>query len=444
MGYQLLWESKSHLFACTVTSLAYSRYAADYNYLESFAMPYSDKHLAFYIGVDSLTKRIERTRQFFSQKANLNFYFQECSNLKLSYSAFYNSLQADYSNATNGEIASLFSTLLHLQARCASLYQGTHEYATSHFHDELVKEVKKVTGNWQEAVLAITVSTPPEIKREEADYSILVSASDPDWLGHVKKYPWVCAKAFFLDEAVEELKQLAQTRQPRGEKNKTRGFEEILKGERISNLANVLKKFSELRVDIKALLQSKMLGSELYREIANRMKIEPTKLFYTVDADEVLKFLHTGEMEAYAGERLYISRGANFEMKTEESAATFNAALKTQKTMIEVKGTAVQMGKATGIARVILPTRLAELTNATFNEGDVLVTSMTNPNMIFLASKASAIVTDEGGITCHAAIISRELKKPCIVGTRNATKMIKDGDKIEVDADNGTVKLLTP
>ncbi len=49
---------------------------------------------------------------------------------------------------------------------------------------------------------------------------------------------------------------------------------------------------------------------------------------------------------------------------------------------------------------------------------------------------------DEGGITCHAAIVSRELKKPCIIGTRIATKVLKDGDLVEVDANKGIVKIL--
>jgi len=54
--------------------------------------------------------------------------------------------------------------------------------------------------------------------------------------------------------------------------------------------------------------------------------------------------------------------------------------------------------------------------------------------------KASAVVTDEGGITCHAAIVSRELKLPCITGTKKATLILKDGDLVEVDAENGIVK----
>jgi pyruvate,water dikinase len=56
--------------------------------------------------------------------------------------------------------------------------------------------------------------------------------------------------------------------------------------------------------------------------------------------------------------------------------------------------------------------------------------------------KASAFVTDEGGLMCHAAIVSREMNKPCIVGTKSATRLIKDGDMIEVDADKGIVRVI--
>jgi pyruvate,water dikinase len=67
---------------------------------------------------------------------------------------------------------------------------------------------------------------------------------------------------------------------------------------------------------------------------------------------------------------------------------------------------------------------------------------MTSPDWLPLIQKAVAIVTDEGGITSHASIVARELKKPCIVGTKNATKILKDGDQVEVDADSGIVKII--
>lgn len=75
----------------------------------------------------------------------------------------------------------------------------------------------------------------------------------------------------------------------------------------------------------------------------------------------------------------------------------------------------------------------------TIKEGDVLVTKMTMPDMVPAMSRSVAIVTDEGGMTCHAAIISRELGTPCVVGTVEATSTLKNGETVTVDGSTGTV-----
>jgi len=72
--------------------------------------------------------------------------------------------------------------------------------------------------------------------------------------------------------------------------------------------------------------------------------------------------------------------------------------------------------------------------------GDILVAAMTSPEFIVAMRKAAAVVTDHGGMTSHAAIVSRELGIPCIVGTKIATKVLKDGDLVEVDAEKGVVR----
>lgn len=72
----------------------------------------------------------------------------------------------------------------------------------------------------------------------------------------------------------------------------------------------------------------------------------------------------------------------------------------------------------------------------------VLVTGMTRPEFVPIMKIASAIVTDEGGITCHAAIVTRELGKPCIIGTKIATQVLKDGDVVEVDAEKGIIRII--
>jgi pyruvate,water dikinase len=65
---------------------------------------------------------------------------------------------------------------------------------------------------------------------------------------------------------------------------------------------------------------------------------------------------------------------------------------------------------------------------------------MTRVEFVPLMKKAKAIITNEGGIACHAAIVSRELGLPCIIGTKNATRVLKDGDEIEMDLEKGVVK----
>ena len=72
--------------------------------------------------------------------------------------------------------------------------------------------------------------------------------------------------------------------------------------------------------------------------------------------------------------------------------------------------------------------------------GDILFAAETTPDFIFAMKKAAAFVTNHGGITSHAAILSRELKKPCIIATKIGTEVFKDGDMVEVDADAGVVR----
>ena len=77
-----------------------------------------------------------------------------------------------------------------------------------------------------------------------------------------------------------------------------------------------------------------------------------------------------------------------------------------------------------------------------FKSGHILLANTTHPNYLPAMQKSSAIVTNEGGIISHAAIVARELKIPCVTGTKIATKVLKDGDLVEVNADQGIVRKL--
>lgn len=103
-----------------------------------------------------------------------------------------------------------------------------------------------------------------------------------------------------------------------------------------------------------------------------------------------------------------------------------------------VKGRIAFQGIVKGTVKVVRSE--AELDKV--EKEDILVTQMTFPSFVIAMHRAAAFVTDEGGITCHAAIVAREMQKPCIVGTGKATKIFKDGDLVEVNADKGVVKII--
>jgi len=105
-----------------------------------------------------------------------------------------------------------------------------------------------------------------------------------------------------------------------------------------------------------------------------------------------------------------------------------------------LQGTVAQKGKVIGQVRVVNDPKKA----SNFKTGDILVASMTRPEFLPLMKKAAAFVTDSGGLLSHAAITARELKKPCIIGTKVATKVFNNGDLVEVDANKGVVKILSP
>ena len=104
----------------------------------------------------------------------------------------------------------------------------------------------------------------------------------------------------------------------------------------------------------------------------------------------------------------------------------------------EIKGIIANRGLVRGTAKVI--TSVKDLSKIV--KGEIMVSITTHPDFVPAMQKASAFVTDEGGMMSHAAIVSREMNKPCVVGTKSATRLIKDGDMIEVDANRGIVKVI--
>ncbi|RJQ36984.1 hypothetical protein C4559_04640 [Candidatus Microgenomates bacterium] len=191
--------------------------------------------------------------------------------------------------------------------------------------------------------------------------------------------------------------------------------------------------------------ESVFYAGPLFAEIARRMKINSQDTSY-LQTKEIEKFLknNNGVDKSVIEQRkrkfvLYLDIDKNLVCLHGEAALKalkyFNLVSEEEKVK-EITGRVASKGTACG--KVVIIKGVKDLNKV--EKGDILVAVTTHPDFVPAMRKAIAIVTDEGGITSHAAIVSREFEIPCIVGTKNATKHLKDGDEVEVDAINGLVR----
>lgn len=152
---------------------------------------------------------------------------------------------------------------------------------------------------------------------------------------------------------------------------------------------------------------------------------------------EVCEGKYGAAKERHTGKLIYAAVGDTETVRMVSGVDPYLAALEPELFSEEIRGRMAYRGKATGVVRIVNST---SPTGVLFNVGDILVSVSTTPALLPLMKQAGAIVTDEGGLTSHATILARELKKPTIIGTRNATRMLKDGDMVEVDAEKGIIK----
>lgn len=181
----------------------------------------------------------------------------------------------------------------------------------------------------------------------------------------------------------------------------------------------------------------------LYREIAKRLhlSLNQARYFHPDEIPEALleKKFDSNELNERYRFSVYRTINRKSDFLAGKKARAFYKTLisgKQFKKVNELQGSTAFEGEAEGTVKVINhPNEIFKM-----NEGDILVSHSTNPNLVPAIRKASAIITDLGGMTCHAAIVSRELGIPCVLGTRIATKVLKDGDSVEVNATKGIIR----
>ncbi len=190
--------------------------------------------------------------------------------------------------------------------------------------------------------------------------------------------------------------------------------------------------------------QAHEMMEDFIKEIArrNKLTVAQTKMIAPYEIKEVLlrKRVSPDLLNERIRESVTIFRGTEYEILSGKSVAKIRREIKRSlaidSKITELRGTTAYPGQATGaVKRVDEPHEMDKV-----KVGDILISLSTSPQILPAMKRAGAIVTDSGGITCHAAIVAREIKVPTLIGTKIATKVFHDGDTVEVDATKGVVK----
>ena len=213
---------------------------------------------------------------------------------------------------------------------------------------------------------------------------------------------------------------------------------------------NQLKKFLPI------LEESRLFSEPVFRDIENFMEAIADAIakknsyhheqIISTTTDELLKYFNLGKLpnkkslsERYKKSAILVERG-KYKTYSGKQTNKIDSMLLAQRTGQLIKGSIAYKGIVTGRIRLVID---PEKDGASFRTDEILVTGMTRPEFLPIMKKAIAFITDAGGILSHAAIVARELKKPCIIGTHIATRLLKNGDLVEVDANKGLVRKIS-
>ena len=280
---------------------------------------------------------------------------------------------------------------------------------------------------------------------------------------HCEKYCWLSAidwwgKPFDIEYYVQRLKKylkfdpgkaLKEKRQARlkKEKNITKKLKELKSDREFSKLISVLRDLIDLKQEQwDAVSISNYLARPLFKETGERINLCHEEILQS-SVHEIIGLLRRKKainrslyknrikhrMVIHYNKIKKIIDGENV-VKIKKHLFKIEKILQKNELSGQVSYPGIVRGKVSLISTIESIHKM--------HEGEILVCPMTNPDYMPAVHKAKAIITDEGGILCHAAIISRELKIPCIIGTKIATKVLHDGDLVEVDADKGVVRLI--
>ena len=328
------------------------------------------------------------------------------------------------------------------------------------------KKVKEIDATFN------TLTTPHKedlLQQEKASWLTLIQYPSKENLKkHMLNFPFLFCNIDSEKEAFtlmqEKMKEEKEEKIKKEiEKTKKRIFllkeeqEKLLKqfnSEELQRLTGTVQKLMLTRLELKNCWSGMHYYLFPFFEIlAQQAKVSTNDIlmFYTpkdiINLTEKNQSLPEHELTARKQNYIYIYEKGNVLFFSGNEAVKakkkyLDPYLPSEKT--ELTGMIANKGKVVGKVRILDSDDLREISKIAkeVTKETILVTGMTNPNSMVLIEKVGGIITDEGGVTCHAAIVSREFNLPCVVGTSTATQLLKNGDEIELDADNGIVKIL--
>ncbi|MBU0975716.1 hypothetical protein KJ918_02875 [Patescibacteria group bacterium] len=427
----------------------------------------------FYFGRDDTERWKEEGRKYL-EKTYLTKLLIETKQLRTAFRTVINEIESiNLQGASNKTLLDLFLKYFEIVVDIAGIYHASQPEALFFVDQELRKLLSgKYTKEEMEKHF-VTLSSPYEldlVQREKVEWFKLLKEepiTDEKYLQHAKNFAAYFFNTYSFKEAIEYLRDKknhtnesdleAEIKEIRQYRKKTKNEREKLLKElptKVTYLSRVLRKVSVDRFALKEGWQgAEFLALNLFSEIAKRIKIDIKDFFYSYGRKDIEKFLLSGKVlnekeVKRRKEALFIKINNKNAMRLVGDKALIRIKRFLRSNMASgdsVKGMGAQQGVTTGRARILLVEDISSFATAAkcFKKGEVLVTTMTSPNIVSLMKNASGIVTNEGGICSHAAIVSRELGKPCVVGTGNATQVFKTGDYLLIDAGKGEVKKIT-
>jgi phosphohistidine swiveling domain-containing protein len=294
--------------------------------------------------------------------------------------------------------------------------------------------------------------TPEEIKQrltvwlEQNGYIPVNFCNEPWVLADVEKQ----LTATLVKDCAQELELLEKSHQ--GKVQEAKELLASINNEEVSILAHAIQEgtyLNEFRKNVFSKVSWKV--HTIFEEVAKRNGGQWRDCFF-LKPEEISKGLNgeLGDLASIVASRDTVGFHTNASGETTALPSAEIAKIKNYVTSLHgqgdqfveqvrtLKGFSASKGKVTGRVKLILSVK----DFPRFESGDILVTTMTSVDFVPIMGKAGAFVTNEGGITSHASIVAREMNKPCIIGTKVATQVLKEDDLVEVDANKGVVTIL--